>query len=60
MEQWEILREINRAMSLKEIADEFYKRNWKLSEKNGRQVLRAAMLRYSDKFNSRSGDYHIL
>jgi hypothetical protein len=36
----EILTEFGRPMQLSEIAKEFYKRKWKLSEKNGREVLR--------------------
>ena len=46
----EILKETGRALSLREIAGEFHNRKWKLSEKNGRQVLRATVLRYPDKF----------
>ena len=47
----EILKDTNTPLSLRELAEEFYKRKWKLSEKNGRQVLRAAILRHSDKLN---------
>ncbi len=36
----EILKEAGRPMHLSEIVDEFRKRRWKLSEKNGREVLR--------------------
>ncbi len=44
----QILTESGMALSLAEIADEFRKRNWKLSEKNGRQVLRGTVLRIPD------------
>lgn len=44
----QILTESDRALSLAEIADEFRKRHWKLSEKNGRQVLRGTMLRFTE------------
>ncbi|MGA7562629.1 MAG: hypothetical protein WBW55_05445 [Desulfobaccales bacterium] len=36
----EILQEAGRPMHLSEIVDEFRKRRWKLSEKNGKEVLR--------------------
>ena len=36
----EILTEFGRPMKLAEIADEFHMRKWKLSDKNGREVLR--------------------
>jgi len=47
----EILKEVNKPLSLSDLAEEFRKRNWKISEKNGRQVLRAAILRRPDMFN---------
>jgi hypothetical protein len=39
----EILREIGRPMKLSEIANEFYRRYWKLSKRNGPEILRNTM-----------------
>lgn len=36
----EILTEFGRPMKLADIAEEFHRRKWKLSKKNGREVLR--------------------
>lgn len=47
----EILKEVSKPLSLSELAEEFKKRNWKISEKNGRQVLRASILRRPNMFN---------
>lgn len=46
----EILTASGRALSLAEIAEEYRKRHWKLSERNSRQVLRGAVLRWPDVF----------
>ena len=46
----EILTASGRALSLAEIAEEYRKRHWKLSERNSRQVLRGAVLRWHDLF----------
>ena len=40
----EILSESTRALKISEIEKEFRKRNWELSEKNGKQVLRNVLL----------------
>lgn len=48
----EILGETKGPMSLRELADEFHERKWKLSKENGRQVLRSAIGRYLDDFNT--------
>ena len=47
----EILKEVNKPLSLSGLVEEFKKRNWKISEKNGRQVLRASILRRPNMFN---------
>lgn len=39
----QILRETGISMTLSDLAEEFRKRNWKLSKKNARQVLRNTM-----------------
>lgn len=39
----EILREIGRPMKLSEITNEFYRRYWKLSKRNGPEILRNTM-----------------
>jgi hypothetical protein len=44
----EILTESGKELSLAEIADGFRKRHWKLSEKNGRQVLRGTVQRFPE------------
>jgi hypothetical protein len=46
----EILTESNRALKISEIENEFRRRNWRLSEKNGKQVLRSLLLRKHDLF----------
>jgi hypothetical protein len=45
-----ILKQSSRPLSLNEIADEFRRQNWKISEKNSREVLRAVIIRHPDKF----------
>jgi hypothetical protein len=46
----EILTESNRALKISEIENDFRKRNLRLSEKNGKQVLRSLLLRKHDLF----------
>jgi hypothetical protein len=46
----EILTESNRALKISEIENEFRRRNWRLSAKNGKQVLRSLLLRKQDSF----------
>lgn len=45
-----ILSDAGRALSLTEIATEYSKRNWTLSENNGREVLRGVIIRKKDAF----------
>lgn len=52
-----ILRESGRALSLAELADEFHKRHWKLSEKNARQVLRGTVLRMPESLTKTMKGY---
>jgi hypothetical protein len=46
----DLLSETGKPMTLTEIAEEFHKRNWKLSKKNGREVLRGAFKKYPEMF----------
>jgi dsDNA-specific endonuclease/ATPase MutS2 len=46
----EILKEFKRPMHLKEMAEEFHKRRWKLSRANGPEVIRYAIKRKPDLF----------
>jgi hypothetical protein len=46
----EILKESPRKLTLREIAEEFRKRSWKLSEKNSREVLRGVVKKHRDSY----------
>jgi hypothetical protein len=46
----EILGAANRALTIKDIVNEFRKRNWKLSDKNGTEVIRRVMLKNHNRF----------
>jgi hypothetical protein len=46
----EIIREAGHPLTLKEIQDGFRKRHWKLSEKNGREVLRFTLRKKPEIF----------
>lgn len=57
---YEILIESGRPMNPLEIANEFYKRGWRLSRANGREVLRAALKRNFDIFDKKTdGTYDL-
>jgi hypothetical protein len=55
----EILKEAGHLMHLTEIVNEFRKRRWKLSEKNGREVLRATFRKHIDTIfvKTKTGQY---
>ena len=48
-----ILTDAGRALSLSDLVVEYSKRNWKLSEKNGREVLRGVIWRKKDIFKKK-------
>jgi len=45
-----IIADAGRALSLSELVEEYHKRKWKLSEVNGREVLRGIVIRNSKEF----------
>jgi hypothetical protein len=45
-----ILADAGKELSLNDLVEGYRKRNWKLSESNGREVLRGIMLRNADAF----------
>jgi uncharacterized protein YihD (DUF1040 family) len=45
-----ILADGGSELSLNDLVEQYRKRNWKLSESNGREVLRGIMLRHSKDF----------
>lgn len=46
----QLLAETKKPMKLSEIAPEFYKRGWRLSPKNGKEVLRGTLNKKTDIF----------
>lgn len=51
MRMAKVLQEVGRPMTLAELAEQFEKRNWKLSKNNPRGVLRGAFIQHPELFS---------
>ena len=49
----QIIKEAGQTLRLKEIEAQFRKRNWKLSIKNGAEILRGVIRRYPENFTKK-------